>query len=122
MPPPESLRQVLNGSFDASLVVLSTGQIWHMNDSARGLFALTSSATQSNSISTHISFASSHIALTWNEIIQSSSFNRGKKIVDGVVIPSYSGGERAALTPVKVSIVRMTAAPETCHEECYFCL
>eukprot|EP00573_Skeletonema_grethae_P004442 CAMPEP_0201694934 /NCGR_PEP_ID=MMETSP0578-20130828/7041_1 /ASSEMBLY_ACC=CAM_ASM_000663 /TAXON_ID=267565 /ORGANISM="Skeletonema grethea, Strain CCMP 1804" /LENGTH=85 /DNA_ID=CAMNT_0048180689 /DNA_START=93 /DNA_END=347 /DNA_ORIENTATION=+ len=85
MPPPESLRQVLNGSFDASLVVLSNGQIWHMNDSARGLFALSSSATQTTSISTHISFftSSSHVALAWNEVTQSSSFNRGKKIVDG---------------------------------------
>lgn len=62
------------------------------------------------------------MTLAWNEVIQSSSFNRGKKIVDGVVIPTNSGGERAALTPVKISIVRMTAAPETCHEECYFCL
>ncbi len=123
MSPPESLRQVVDGSFDASLVVLSNGQIWHMNDSARGLFALSSSATQTTSISTHISFVtSSHVALAWNVVTQSSSFDNGKKIVDGVVIPSYSDGENATATPVKISIVRMTAAPETCHEECYFCL
>jgi len=124
MPPPESLRQILDGSFDASLVVLSDGQIWHMNDPTRGLFALSSSSTRTTFISTHISFlTSSHVTLSWNEVIQSDSFDNGKKVVDGIVVTSNNGGENTTTTtPVKISMVRMMAAPETCHKECYFCL
>jgi len=124
MPPPESLRQILDGSFDASLVVLSDGQIWHMNDPTRGLFALSSSSAHTTYISTHVSFlTSSHVTLTWNEVIQSDSFDNGKKVLDGIVVTSNNGGENTTTTtPVKISMVRMMAAPETCHEECYFCL
>ena len=120
MPPPESLRQILDGSFDASLVVLSDGQIWHMNDPTRGLFALSSSSTHTTYISTHISFlTSSHVTLSWNEVIQSHLFDNGKKVVDGIVVTSNKGGENTTTTtttPVKISMVRMMAAPETCHE------
>ena len=83
MSPPESLRQVLDGSFDASLVVSSEGQIWHMNGCTRTLFALDDSANgcdTSISISTHLSFlTSSRLALTWNEAIRSDSFDENNK-------------------------------------------
>lgn len=130
--PPESLRQILDGSFDASLIVLSNGQIWHMNDSTRGLFALADGdevggTHNITSISTHISFlTSSHVALTWNEVIRSDSFDYGKKIMAGVVVTTTNTdreGENTRATPVRISLVRMTTAPETGHlEECYFCL
>ncbi|KAL7500890.1 hypothetical protein ACHAWT_010391 [Skeletonema menzelii] len=123
MPPPESLCQIIDASFGPSLLVLSNGQIWHMNDSTRGLFAL--SSTQTTSISTHLSFlTSSHVTLTWNEVTLPGSFHHGKKMLNGVVVTTNNnGGENTTTTtPVKINIVRMTAAPETCHEECYFCL
>ena len=125
MPPPESLRQVLDASFDPSLLVLSNGQVWHMNDSTRGLFALSSSSTtQIASISTHLTFLTpTSVALTWNEVILPGSFHHGKKMLNGVVVTSNNNGENTTTTtPVKINMVRMTAAPETCHEEFYFCL
>ncbi len=127
MSPPESLRQILDGSFDASLIVLSNGQIWHMNKSTRGMFALADGdggGTQMNySISTHVSFLDSSRVVTWNEVARSDSFDNGKKIMDGTVVTTNNNdGRNTISTPVKISIVGMATAPETCHEECYFCL
>jgi len=128
MSPPESLRQILDGSFDASLVVLSNGQIWHMNKSSRELFALADDdggGTRTTSVSTHVSFLDpSSRVVTWNEAIRSDSFVNGKKIMDGTVVTTTTNnGRNTAPTPVvTISMVRMMAAPETCHEECYFCL
>ncbi len=127
MPPPESLRDIVEGSFDASLVVLSNGQLWHMNDSTRTLFQCRTNNTTSMNISAKVTlYTSSGVVLTWNEAIRSDSFETNKKMLDGVIVAStiQADEKRQATTAkhVKISMVRMTTAPETGHEEYFYCL
>lgn len=129
--PPEYLKNVLDGSSEASFIVLSDGVIFHANESSRRKFNITNDESQSL-VSEYISFHTLSGAgeetrqLKWADVVHPDSFTKHMRQVDGIGIKTNK--ERF---PATISVVRMNTELNYLDESvnevngnpvCFYCL
>jgi len=104
--PPAFLRELLDGATDASLIVLENGNIWHINEAARGMFNVVSKNTGTN-IDDLLTFSTqeSHVNETsrrWVNLTKTISSESNTHSIKGV--GAKTSGE---FFPVNVGIIRI---------------
>ena len=111
--PPECLRSVLDGSSEPSVIVLSTGLIWHVNEPARHLFHINNSSA--GSVWTYLSFSRNNnlVQLSWDDVTTPESYINNRRSVDGIGMP-HNNGENF---PVVVNMVRVSSEPDSNEDD-----
>ena len=113
--PPDCFRSVLDGSYEPSIIVLSTGIIWHVNESARRLFHINDGYNNNNNnrstslfISSYISFSRNNnlVQLSWEDVTTPESYIDNRRSIDGIGMPTNNNGEH--YFPVVVNMVRVS--------------
>ena len=127
--PPEFVRAVVDGAFEAALVVSSNGIIWHMNESSHQMFCVHNDGGSEAPahISTYLSFSEPHVAnIAWDDLIAGEHFTGNKYTAAGIGMPT-SGGS----FPLTINVVRVPRSDEepeesekmgSRHNDCYYFL
>ncbi len=106
--PPEILRAVVDGAFEAALIALSNGIIWHRNEPSQRMFPFLDEAGSRRSVipacvSAYLSFSTSNAAnMSWEDFIAEEPFLNNKCTAVGARAPGC--GE---IFPLKINVVRM---------------
>jgi hypothetical protein len=117
--PPGFLRAVVDGAFEAAVIVLSNGIIWHMNEPSRRMFRVTADGTPTH-VSTYLSFCSSFdlflTAIPWEDLTSGELPTNEKWTAPGIGRPT--SGENIHL---KINFVKVPS-PDERREYCYYIL
>lgn len=125
--PPEFLRAIVDGAFEAALVVLSNGIIWHMNESSHQMFCVhnDSRSDAPAHVSTYLSFSKPRATnMSWEDLIAGEYFPVNKYTTAGIGMPK-SGGS----FPLTINVVRVPRSDEETegyekighrHNDCYY--
>lgn len=108
--PPGLLRAVVDGAFEAAVIVLSNGIIWHMNEPSRQMFRVIADDTPTH-VSTYLSFCNSldrfSTAIPWEDLTSGELSTNEKWTAPGIGAPT--SGENIHL---KINFVRVTSSDE----------